>query len=208
MISTGKLVGEKQDRRPEVTSESMVGMDKGDWEFAISLAIGLFGFLGLDWKVVGGRLQMPHLNVRNSIVAALLLISISFSATGWYQLRHIDRLHWTMKDSDMEVIYGKTYRNEKVEMDGKKFDHCTFENVTFVYHALAPTGFNQSNFEGSEFYLETDNDAAKGMLILEQIFESMPGHKMFYQGGIDPNGNLAPLPPAFSPQGAPDGNKK
>src|SRR4051794_17438943 len=39
-------------------------------------------------------------------------------------------------------IVNRTFRNETVELDGKNFVDCSFENVTFLYNGTTPTGFS------------------------------------------------------------------
>jgi hypothetical protein len=131
--------------------ESIVGMDKGDWEFAISMAAAVFSLaialLGLDWKLVSGRLQMPHLNIRNLIILALIFGSLVFSGIGWYQYSHSGfRFD---ENAKLEEVSFKTFRNETVPIDGKSFHNCTFINVTFEYDGRSTIAFSNNTMVGA-----------------------------------------------------------
>jgi hypothetical protein len=105
----------------------------------------------------------------------------------------VDRLKWTMTEAQLTVIYGRTFRNEVVELDGKKFDHCFFDNVTFLYHALEPTAFFESRFnldQGKAYVLRTDNDAVKGFIGIQNSLTSLPGVSQTIVGNIDSFGNF------------------
>jgi hypothetical protein len=60
-------------------------MDKDDLYFFVSTALGLVACLGMDWKLVKGRLSMPSLNRRNLLFVSLILGSLGLSAFGWHK---------------------------------------------------------------------------------------------------------------------------
>jgi|GEM_PF-4642534 len=88
-----------------------------------------------------------------------------------------------------EVISRKAYLNEAVELDGKTFDHCTFTNVTIVYHGLASTSLLEPTFQGT-LALRTDNQAAKGLWLLTSFVRSVPGVSSYTLGEIDDKGAI------------------
>ena len=122
------------------------------------------------------------------------------SGIGWYKIDHVDKLHFTMRADQEEKVYGHSYRNEVVELDGKRFDHCKFDNVTFSYHATAPVDFVECDFttvSGTKYFLSTDNDAAKAFSKLQYFLSHLPGRGGSYEGEVDPNGNIIPYIPDF-----------
>lgn len=119
-------------------------MGKDDIYFAIATVLGVVALFGMDWKLVKGT--VPVLSGRHWVLFFLILGSLGCSTTGWYRSRHQNLLKWSMRRDQEELDYGKHFRNELVVLDGKRFDHCSFENVTFVYHALAPSEFVVSTF--------------------------------------------------------------
>jgi hypothetical protein len=114
----------------------------------------------------------------------------------------IATLMWLLNAGQLEVIYGRSYRNEEVTVDGKKFDHCNFENITFFYHGTAPWAFIESKFitsPNTKYYLRTDNDSIKGYTDLTEFLSDMPGMKERFRGTIDDKGNILPIsPPQYS----------
>jgi hypothetical protein len=94
-----------------------------------------------------------------------------------------------------QTIYGKTFRNETVELDGKSFDHCTFENVTLVYHGTGLWDFKESTFGPS--LLRTDNASIKAFNQLLEFYRKT-GRQMSDMHFVDENGNVIPIPPPVS----------
>jgi len=94
----------------------------------------------------------------------------------------------------METVYGHTYRNETVDIDGKNFDHCKFDNVTLRYHGAAPMKFASSDFTG-KLFLVTDNDAAAAYAQLTETFRRS-GVTFGSPSTMDSNGNITPIFPA------------
>jgi hypothetical protein len=41
-------------------------------------------------------------------------------------------------DKPLTTIFRQNYKNETVQLDGKNFIECTFENVTFIYQGTRP----------------------------------------------------------------------
>jgi len=97
--------------------------------------------------------------------------------------------HRTFPSDRIETIRSRSYRNEAVEIDGKMFDRCTFVNITFVYRGLGPTTFIGATFSGTTI-LQTDNAAARGMMVLSDFLRTAPGVETFSLIEKDPLGNL------------------
>lgn len=72
-----------------------------------------------------------------------------------------------------ETIYAKSFMNETIEIDGKKFDHCTFQNVKLMFHGNAPVEFVEARFLSGTVYLGSDNIAIQQFMILRQQFDKM-----------------------------------
>ncbi len=60
-------------------------------------------------------------------------------------------------------VVGKTYKNEKVILDGISYSGCIFENVTFVYNGTTPIQFTNNSVRGS-IQMRTDNPAVGGAI--------------------------------------------
>ena len=70
-------------------------------------------------------------------------------------------------------VVGKTFKNEKVTLDGISYSGCTFENVTFVYNGTTPIQFTNNSVRGS-IQMRTDNLAVGGALAWLAGFVGLP----------------------------------
>ena len=73
-------------------------------------------------------------------------------------------------------IVDKTYKNERVELDGKSFTLCRFENVTFVYRGTAPFDLGVDNEITGGPSIEAPSPNLQGMIKL-----------LATVGALDPN---------------------
>jgi len=61
---------------------------------------------------------------------------------------------WKVNQRPAQVV-GRTFRNERILVDGKNFVDCKFYNVTFQYNGKGPVGFNGCYFSG--VYVDTED---------------------------------------------------
>lgn len=52
-----------------------------------------------------------------------------------------------LDQADLEIVSGKRFQNEEVNIDGKSFVKCTFSNVTLAYKG-GIFGFDRCTFSG------------------------------------------------------------
>jgi hypothetical protein len=163
-------------------------MDKDDVYFAIGTAIALLALLGMDWKLVWGRIAMPTKPTRwrEIFLLAAVIGSLAMSATGWYQAEHPKVDAW--KFPQTQTIYAKSYINETVELDGKVFDHCHFENVKLLYHGLGPVSFVQADFKG-QIWLGSDNIGIRNFGIADAEIKKLTTIQLRSWLEMDKNGN-------------------
>jgi hypothetical protein len=142
-------------------------MAKDDWYFAISTLIAILALLGMDWKMVIGRIHMlesPHTRLRLTLLVVLL--SLGLSSYGWYDARYTWKFpiadtpggqRWAY--SPLHQVYRKSFHDEKVILDGNEFIDCTFgNNVTLKYTGIAPFRMTQSHSTApSTAKFQTDN---------------------------------------------------
>jgi archaellum component FlaF (FlaF/FlaG flagellin family) len=62
-------------------------------------------------------------------------------------------------------VVGKTFRNEKVLLDGYAYSSCEFYNVTFVYNGTTTLQFSNNKVFGG-LILASDNPAVLGTLAM------------------------------------------
>jgi hypothetical protein len=94
--------------------------------------------------------------------------------------------------TESEVISGREYANEIVELDGKTFNKCHFENVKLIYHGLGVTTCIECSFAG-KIYVGSDSPAIRQFMILDRNFQG----KFFERVGTvdtDGKGNIIPNP--------------
>lgn len=107
-------------------------------------------------------------------IIALCIIGVLLLLTGWTMMfirkrerlpkskRHLTNpsFHFPTPDwhEPLVPIVNQTYRNETVQLDGKAFHDCRFENVTFLYNGTKPTSLIGCTLSGArEFTFQTDN---------------------------------------------------
>ena len=78
------------------------------------------------------------------------------------------------------MVQGKFYRSERVILDGYHYDHCTFENVTFVYNG-GPGQFSFNTMKG--FTLASDKPEINSAF--KMLFDlGLLKVQMFNDGGM------------------------
>jgi hypothetical protein len=141
-------------------------VDKNDWYFAISSVLAILALLGLDWKLVKGRLPMPQLGWHNSLFVFLIVASLAVSAIGWYKSSQHEDYKFRFSDAPLVEVRGKRFLNERVVIDGYRYTFCNFENVTLVYNGTAPFGLDNNQFYGSRnIFTDNPSIAASAMLM-------------------------------------------
>lgn len=91
----------------------------------------------------------------------------------------------------LEVVSGKTYIGGMVEIDGKRFENCTFQDVTLMYHGTDTYSIIKPTWTGS-VYLRTDNKAIHDFWELyKEITKLKAASIKVYE--VDANGNPRPM---------------
>ncbi len=70
------------------------------------------------------------------------------------------------KEKIKKPIIGKTFKNERVELDGFSFIKCKFINVTFVYKGEAPFDMVNIEYLGDHSFDVTSNRSFSGLVQL------------------------------------------
>ena len=79
-------------------------------------------------------------------------------------------------DNRLTVIHNRNYSKETVDLDGRHFIDCTFDQVTLRYHGTAPAFFTNCTYEGEQIPpIHTKN---MGILNTIQIMAAFSGGKM------------------------------
>jgi hypothetical protein len=143
----------------------------------VSWALGSLGWVE-RFPILRGR----RISLSSGLIYGIALILSLWLLYGKSVMAGYDYRKWST--NKMDTINRRTYYNETVEIDGKIFDHCKFSNVTLVYHGLGGTTFLEAQFDGITL-LRTDNQAAKGMLLMESFLRNNKDVTKFIVGEID-----------------------
>jgi len=98
----------------------------------------------------------------------------------------------SFKNPQWETVSRRQFMNEQVDIDGKRFYDCAFQNVQLRFHGTAPSEFvSGCTFTGS-LRLSTDNGAAMHYAKLCQVFSSIPGLAAEFVSADEKGNVLAP----------------
>jgi hypothetical protein len=92
----------------------------------------------------------------------------------------------------LEIVSNKKFRNEGVELDGKRFYDCEFINTRLIFHGIAPTELLGDCKIGGSVVLETDNQPAMHYAHLMRIISSIPHIGEAFLS-VDDKGNARPI---------------
>jgi hypothetical protein len=76
----------------------------------------------------------------------------------------ITSLKKAWEKSEKKLVFGKTFRNEKVPLDGFSYVECEFTNVNFVFNGDAPFDLIRNKISGA--WIETKNPALTSLIDL------------------------------------------
>lgn len=152
--------------------------------FAAIQAIGSI-FAGLQFfGITAGNMKAVSLNKWLVVMLFLWIGSLGISAYGLYSISTYQDKGFT---GIQETIRHHTFSNESVEVDGKEFDQCSFENVTFTYRGTGTFKFNKVTFKGEKIVTQTDSKAARGYTELRDFLTSLPGVSSVAHGVKNPD---------------------
>ncbi len=119
-------------------------MVEGGERMPFALLLTLIGFMALAYSVYAhykpGTPNVP-------VWIGLLIITWAALLFDIYD-RHSTRSMWYDPPNNLETIMLKNFVNEDIELDGKRFDECTFQNVTFVFRGIKPFVITHNHIDG------------------------------------------------------------
>lgn len=139
-------------------------MNKEDWYFATSVALGVFAILGLDWKLVLGRVARHPSKGKYFLVLTALFASVTTSVLGLRQASKLG-VYKAVPQHKLILIYGREFQNERVELDGKDFEHCKFNQVTLVLRGRTNFVLRENTFSGS-LWIDAASEPASQLVAL------------------------------------------
>jgi len=127
------------------------------------------------------------------VVVLLLVVEASYRM-------HFKRDEFTPPDAarwdvlPLEPVIGKTFTQEAVVIDRKRFMNCNFTRVTLLYKGTGPFSFDGSCKLTPPISIRTDHPAASVFMGWRDAFVALPGITVD-QGLVDPQGNRSPIKP-------------
>jgi hypothetical protein len=91
-------------------------------------------------------------------------------------------------DPHYTTVRDHNFKNETVELDGKRFEDCEFVNSTIMFHGDAPTEIINPKFNGS-LQIETDDPAINNFITVSEVIRSAPTVAKFDCVTVDERGH-------------------
>lgn len=89
-------------------------------------------------------------------------------------------------------IWGKTFANQTVPLDGYEYINCDFNNVTFLYNGTAPSRLTSSRIQkGTKVALESKNAVVTQTMIIMEGFSKLGAAPQLQCGPVS---DMPPLP--------------
>ena len=157
----------------------------------------LLSAIGVDLKK---WTRMPLAPSSSSVLTVLAIVGIIITAFGLY--RSYLGGYKNMVDTGHPII-DRVFRNEVVKIDGKVFQRCTFENVTFEYAAHQPFQIQNCNFVGKRIIKAATPEVEATILLLRGLGVNPIDAPLYSTGGplpmVEPGKEGGGVPTPASP---------
>ena len=133
---------------------------------------GLYIYLQLlQWKKHGDDFMLMAGNIVVTAVLWLILLTLIVRNLS----SHHPRRGASFFDDDphYKTVRDHIFRNETVELDGKRFEDCEFENSTLLFHGNAPTEMINPKFSLS-LQIASDDPAINNYITLAEVIRNAP----------------------------------
>ena len=137
-------------------------LDKMGYEMPKSVATFCFiaCVVATCWAVhyLGWAERIPLLGSKKISLSASLLWMIGAVLVLFVLSNHSE--YEALAIAKMQMVYGKTFSNQSIDLDGKIFDRCTVNSVTFVFHGKKEFGLVNSTLN-ERIIFHTDSPEAE-----------------------------------------------
>lgn len=171
-----------------------------------AIVIALFGGLQIvrgelpqdsqKWLQLATYLPSWSWQVWVVIVLAFLLVVVFEHAFRAAQRRAAEseaKPSWI--ETNLEPVNRRTFTNEVVEIDGKRFEKCRFQNTTLMYRGKGGADFIECAFVDGQTRMATDFKPAAFFSQLMHKFKGLPSAASFQYGEQGPDGEFVPIGP-------------
>lgn len=168
---------------------------------AVSLLVG-----GTGLAILAERMEASTALVVGVVVVSYVAAALIAWWSRWVAavkgFRHPERGAVPTKEewdaTKITEIVGRTYQNEKVDIDAKRFVNCSFTSATLVFRGTGPFHFvGRCEFTG-EMQIEVTHPATN---CISQYIEGLrkmqiPGARVEFKAGVvDAHGRVTPVNP-------------
>lgn len=146
------------------------------WDLSVPALVALWiGTMFLSFLVLVRVVSRFPSFIGEPSVTTAQIPAIPESWSAWYK-------------QPLTVVHHKTFENQDVPLDGFKYEHCKFKNVTFTITGAAPFGLVKPEMAG-EIRIDCLHPVYKAVQALyEYVVSNFPGE---FKGGIkDDYGNV------------------
>ena len=144
-------------------------MHKEDWYFFASMALAILAILGMDWRLVWGRVVRRPSKAKYFAVLVALIASFITSMLGLRQVYALEVFRPVDK-TNLKLVYGKEFQNERIELDGRYFEHCKFNHVTLILRGRSNFVLRDNVFSG-DLWIDAANGPASQIIVLMKAMD-------------------------------------
>ncbi len=119
------------------------------WTFIVAAVTGLLCLppcleaLGLRVRIFGSKPMAPSKG-RWVTLLVITIVLLIISSAGLYRTFYKE-----LNRNEMQLVSHRTFANEEVEVDGKNFVDCTFNNATVVFKGTKRFYIDHSHLAGT-----------------------------------------------------------
>ena len=140
---------------------------KESWLFLFAAIGALWATVQLVSKAMG---WLPQLTRMSWTLPTAVIICLLLSGLGFY--RSLYTVPGYQKDAKQEDVIDQVFVNREVNIDGKYFSRCRFENTTFVIAGTKPYSFINCHFIGS-IVIKTNNPMLDALIAFQKATGAM-----------------------------------
>jgi hypothetical protein len=148
----------------------------------IQALVALLFWFGIDFKRFK-KFAFPRMDGnRNKVILVLILGSLVWSSVALFVARDYRKTDWMGEDPRWKMykkqsVVGRHFSRENVQLDGKHYIDCTFEETTLVYDAQAPYELTNSTFVGTTNF-KSGNARIGALIVLMHELGMLPKTEM------------------------------
>jgi hypothetical protein len=153
----------------------------------VTIVLGVLGILerfGIKPRPVsmaaGGRRTLAERVRRPALI--LFLANLLLTLYGYFNYKPYKFAWKGTPEIDFQQVLDRHFTNERVPLDGMRYRHCTFENVTFVYQGTDSGIIEDAHLTGVNYY--SDNPSILAYVSLLKQMGHLPRLTIVDRDGV------------------------